>query len=54
MVTKDGKPIGVMVGDKAVAGYNTPSRKLETFLEDDGRLEMARVHAARILSQPHS
>jgi anaerobic selenocysteine-containing dehydrogenase len=31
VVKKDGKPIGVMIDDKAVAGYNTPSRKLELF-----------------------
>src|SRR5258708_24667368 len=31
VVTKAGKPVGVMVGDKPVVGYNTPSRKLELF-----------------------
>ena len=31
VVTKDGKPVGVMVDDKPVVGYNTPSRKLELF-----------------------
>ena len=31
VVTKQGRPVGVMVADKAVAGYNTPSRKLEIF-----------------------
>ena len=31
VVTKEGKPIGVMIEDKAVVGYNTPSRKLELF-----------------------
>jgi len=31
VVTKEGKPVGVMNHDKAVAGYNTPSRKLEIF-----------------------
>ena len=31
VVTKEGKPVGVMVEDKAVVGYNTPSRKLEIF-----------------------
>ncbi|MGA7755491.1 MAG: molybdopterin dinucleotide binding domain-containing protein, partial [Candidatus Sulfotelmatobacter sp.] len=31
VVTKAGKPVGVMVEDKAVVGYNTPSRKLELF-----------------------
>ena len=31
VVTQDGKPVGVMVEDRAVVGYNTPSRKLELF-----------------------
>ncbi|HEX8817320.1 MAG TPA: molybdopterin-dependent oxidoreductase [Terriglobales bacterium] len=31
VIRKGGKPVGVMVDDKAVAGYNTPSRKLEIF-----------------------
>jgi anaerobic selenocysteine-containing dehydrogenase len=31
VVTKDGKAVGVMIDGKAVAGYNTPSRKLELF-----------------------
>src|SRR5450631_532762 len=31
VVTKEGKPVGVMVEDKAVVGCNTPSRKLELF-----------------------
>src|SRR5205807_1613294 len=31
VVTKEGKAVGVMVGNKAVAGYGTPSRKLEIF-----------------------
>jgi anaerobic selenocysteine-containing dehydrogenase len=31
LLTKEGKPIGVMVDGKAVIGYNTPSRKLELF-----------------------
>jgi anaerobic selenocysteine-containing dehydrogenase len=31
IITKEGKPVGLMVEDKAVAGYNTPSRKLELF-----------------------
>ena len=31
VVTKAGKPVGVMVEDKPVVGYNTPSRKLELF-----------------------
>src|SRR4051812_17600472 len=31
VIKKNGKPVGVMVDDKAVAGYNTPSRKLELF-----------------------
>src|SRR5206468_4221466 len=31
VVTKEGKPVGVMMEDKAVVGYNTPSRKLELF-----------------------
>ena len=31
VVTREGKPVGVMVEDKAVVGYNTPSRKLELF-----------------------
>ena len=31
VVTKNGKPVGVMVEDKPVVGYNTPSRKLELF-----------------------
>src|SRR6202142_4654808 len=31
VVTKAGKAVGVMVDGEAVAGYNTPSRKLELF-----------------------
>lgn len=31
VVTKQGKPVGVMIDDKAVVGYGTPSRKLELF-----------------------
>ncbi len=31
VITKGGKPVGVMVDGKAVVGYNTPSRKLELF-----------------------
>jgi anaerobic selenocysteine-containing dehydrogenase len=31
LVTKQGKALGVMNNDKAVVGYNTPSRKLEIF-----------------------
>jgi anaerobic selenocysteine-containing dehydrogenase len=31
VVSKAGKPVGVMVEGKAVTGYNTPSRKLEIF-----------------------
>jgi len=31
VITKAGKPVGVVVEDTAVAGYNTPSRKLELF-----------------------
>jgi anaerobic selenocysteine-containing dehydrogenase len=31
VVTKEGKAVGVMVEDKAVVGYRTPSRKLELF-----------------------
>ena len=31
VITKNGKPVGVMVEDKPVVGYNTPSRKLELF-----------------------
>jgi len=31
VVTKENKPVGVMVEGKAVAGYGTPSRKLEIF-----------------------
>ena len=31
VVTKRGKPVGVMIDDKAVIGYGTPSRKLELF-----------------------
>src|SRR5581483_4297230 len=31
VVTKNGKPVGVMVEGKAVVGYSTPSRKLELF-----------------------
>ena len=31
IVTKENKPVGVMVEGKAVAGYGTPSRKLEIF-----------------------
>jgi anaerobic selenocysteine-containing dehydrogenase len=31
VVTKEGKPVGVMIEDRAVVGYNTPSRKLELF-----------------------
>jgi anaerobic selenocysteine-containing dehydrogenase len=31
VITKNGKAIGVMIGGKAMAGYNTPSRKLEIF-----------------------
>jgi len=31
VVTRSGKAIGVMVNDRPVAGYNTPSRKLEIF-----------------------
>src|SRR5271157_137661 len=31
VLTKAGKPVGVMVEDQAVVGYNTPSRKLEIF-----------------------
>jgi len=30
-ISKDGKPVGVMIGDEAAVGYNTPSRKLELF-----------------------
>lgn len=30
-IIKDGKPLGVMIGDEAAVGYNTPSRKLELF-----------------------
>jgi anaerobic selenocysteine-containing dehydrogenase len=30
-IIKDGKPVGIMIGDDAVVGYNTPSRKLELF-----------------------
>lgn len=30
-IIKDGKPVGVMIGDQAAVGYNTPSRKLELF-----------------------
>jgi len=31
VITKNGKPVGVMVEDEPVVGYNTPSRKLELF-----------------------
>ncbi|MBA3916425.1 MAG: formate dehydrogenase, partial [Acidobacteriales bacterium] len=31
VLRKDGKPVGVMIEDKPVVGYNTPSRKLELF-----------------------
>lgn len=31
VVTKQGKPVGVMIDDKAVVGYGTVSRKLEIF-----------------------
>src|SRR5208337_5433653 len=31
LITKQGKPVGVMNNEKAVVGYNTPSRKLEIF-----------------------
>lgn len=31
VVTKQGKPVGVMIDDQAVVGYGTPSRKLELF-----------------------
>jgi anaerobic selenocysteine-containing dehydrogenase len=31
VITKSGKPIGVMVDQEPVVGYNTPSRKLELF-----------------------
>jgi anaerobic selenocysteine-containing dehydrogenase len=31
VLTKNGKPVGVMVDGKSVVGYNTPSRKLEIF-----------------------
>jgi anaerobic selenocysteine-containing dehydrogenase len=31
VVKKNGKPIGVMIEDQPVVGYNTPSRKLELF-----------------------
>ena len=31
VITRQGKPIGVMINDEAVVGYNTPSRKLELF-----------------------
>ena len=31
LVTKQGKPVGVMSNEKVVVGYNTPSRKLEIF-----------------------
>ncbi|HUI42168.1 MAG TPA: molybdopterin-dependent oxidoreductase [Terriglobia bacterium] len=31
VVTRAGKPVGVMVEGKAVVGYNTPSRRLEIF-----------------------
>jgi anaerobic selenocysteine-containing dehydrogenase len=30
-IIKDGKAVGVMIGDEAAVGYNTPSRKLELF-----------------------
>ncbi len=30
-VTKQGRPVGVMIDNRAVVGYNTPSRKLELF-----------------------
>ena len=30
-IIKDGKPVGVMIGNEAAVGYNTPSRKLEIF-----------------------
>src|SRR6185369_10369136 len=30
-ITKQGKPVGVIVDGKPVVGYNTPSRKLEIF-----------------------
>ena len=30
-IIKNGKPVGVMIGDEAAIGYNTPSRKLELF-----------------------
>jgi anaerobic selenocysteine-containing dehydrogenase len=30
-IIKNGKPIGVMIGEDAAVGYNTPSRKLELF-----------------------
>ena len=31
LITKHGKPVGVVVDGKPVVGYNTPSRKLEIF-----------------------
>lgn len=31
VITKEGKPVGVMVEGKAALGYSTPSRKLELF-----------------------
>ena len=31
LITKKGKSVGVMIEDKPVVGYNTPSRKLELF-----------------------
>ena len=31
VVTKQAKPVGVMIDDRPVVGYNTPSRKLELF-----------------------
>jgi anaerobic selenocysteine-containing dehydrogenase len=31
VITKDGKPYGLMIGSQPVIGYNTPSRKLELF-----------------------
>ncbi|MFL6304401.1 MAG: molybdopterin-dependent oxidoreductase [Candidatus Sulfotelmatobacter sp.] len=30
-ISEDGKPVGVMIGNEAAVGYNTPSRKLELF-----------------------
>ena len=54
VVTKEGKAVGVMVEDKAVVGYNTPSRKLELFSKTMADWKWPEFTLAGILPQPHS